>query len=77
MEVGNTISLHHANAIDSLYFQCSSVRASSWCVSGCETGNQIFDDSFVSLQSGDPAKRARAIVQAVSPEPSTAIHSYH
>lgn len=40
-----------------------------------KTRNQIFDESFVSLQSGDPAKRARAIVQAVSPEPSTAIHS--
>jgi hypothetical protein len=31
----------------------------------------IFDESFVPLQSGDPAKRARAIVQAVSAEPST------
>ena len=36
-----------------------------------------FDESFIPLQSGDPAKRARAIVQAVSTEPSTACRSYH
>ena len=28
-------------------------------------------------QSGDPAKRARAIVQAVSPQPSAAFRFYH
>jgi hypothetical protein len=41
-----------------------------------KTRNQLYELSIL-RQSGDPAKRARAIVQAVSPQPSAAFSFYH